>query len=808
MFKNYIKIAFRNLVKNKTFSIVNLLGLTLGFGCFILLSLFVIDEMSFDNFHEEADEIYRVIQHITEPSGDSRNLASIAPLIGPEAENRFPEVQQQTQLISIGRNTVGNDPLNRDYETIWIADANFFQFFDFEFIHGDPVTALTQPDNLVITESIAQKYFGETEVVGRLLYTNSYEATISGVIKDFPSNSHIRLELIHSEPTWARIIEGWNNWVSSNWTSNSFITYVRMQPNFEKAAFEKKLTDLVTSNYNSDVDYTSSFALQPLRDIHLYSSEIQDGMNVNQGSPLYLYMFAIISVLILVIACFNYMNLSTAAASRRTREVGMRKTLGAGKGQLITQYLGESLILSMLSLSLAIVSVEVFLPYINVLTGKALSLPFNSLPLITALLLTVLIAGVLSALYPAFFLSRVNPASAFKNEIRIGTSSFSLRKILVVTQFSISIGMIAATLIIYQQLSYLQEKELGFDIENQLVIDINSGIMRSQYQSIKQEIKKLPEVEHVSVSSRVPGEWKTFPVARVGNPEVQTTSDMIYIGADDAFLNTYNIELITGRNLRDEPADSASVLITEQGVTALGLTDPVGKWVNINGTIWDGDLDEDDLYQFRIVGIIEDFHFESLHKSQRPVMIASNRNPIHNIDYYTVNVNTSNIPEAVNRLQEILHRFDPENPMELTFLDSRFEEIYRADQMRGKVFLFFSAIIIFIACMGLFALASFSIESRIKEIGIRKVLGASVQNIVLLVCKDFVTLVLVGFLLATPFAWYAAETWLSEFAYRISINPLFFIGAGVIGLGIAMITVSYHAIRSALINPVKSLKNE
>ncbi len=808
MLKNYFKIAWRYLAKNKVTSLINVLGLTLGFFCFILLSLFVIDELSFDNFHSDGDRIYRVVQGITEQDGDSRRVATIAPKVGTEAVAQFPEITEQMQMVEIGRLTVGNDPLNRDYERIWIADENFFRFFDFEVLHGDPQTALSRPDNLVITESIARKYFGETNVVGRSLYTNVYEATVSAVIKDFPANSHIDIQTIHAEPTWAREISSWNEWVTSNWTSNSFVTYVKTVENFDKKALEEKLSSLVNSRYDDDVTYSSTFELQPLKEIHLYSEGIEGGMNENRGNLLYVYTFAIVAVLILLIACFNYMNLSTAAASRRTREVGMRKSLGASKGQLILQYMGESIILSLLSLVFAVMLIEVSLPYINSFVGKELVLPFGEPALVVTLFAIVLTAGIASALYPSFFLSRLNPVRALKKEVKIGGRNFSLRKVLVIAQFAVSIIMISATVIIYQQLSYMQNKDLGFKLDNLLVIDINSGALRGQFEAIKQEFGKLSEVQSVTVSSRVPGEWKVFPYANVEKPGAEQASRMIFVGADEDFLETYDIELVAGRNLRNDPADSNSVLITEMAAKELGLANPVGEILRINGTIWAGDLDEDDGYSPRVVGVVEDFHFQSFREEMKPMMLASYRNPIHNIDYYTLRVNTSDWQQTLASLQEINSRFDSENPVEHTFLDNRFEQFYRADRIRGELFLVFSGIVIFIACMGLFAMASFAIENRIKEIGVRKVLGATVRDITWLLFGDSVRLVGIAFLVSVPIAWWAASGWLQEFAYRITIPWWAFVLAGMSVLVIALGTISYQTIRAALMNPVKSLRSE
>jgi len=809
MLKNYIKIAFRYLIKNKTFSVVNILGLALGFTCFIVLSLFVIDELNFDSFHEDAERIYRVVQTITEQDGSIRKVAGVAPLIGTEAEKQFPEVQDQTQLIRIGRLTVGNEPTNRDYEHIWIADENFFDFFSFNLIYGDPENALREPNNLVITESVANKYFGRTDVLGERLFTNVYEGTVSGVMEDFPDNSHINMNIIHTESTWEREIDTWNDFVSSNWTSNQFITYLKMQPGADMSGFEDKLTSLISSNYGDDITYSSSFSLQPLEDIHLYSQDIEGGVNANQGNPLYVYMFSIIAFLILIIACFNYMNLSTAAASRRVREVGMRKTLGAEKPQLIMQFVGEALIISGIAFIISMALIDLLLPFIDGLTGKSLSLPFGNLNVLAGLTGVAVAAGVISSVYPAFFLSKLNPADALKKEIKIGGKNFSLRKTLVVVQFAVSIIMISATIIIYQQLNFLQEKDLGVEVDNLLVMDINSGELRNQYESIKQEFEKLSQVQHVTVSSRVPGEWKEFPVAEVEDVESESQARMIFVGADEDFLDTYNVRLIQGRNLRNDLADSASVLITESGVRELGLTNPVGKTVDITGTVWAGDFDEQDRpFTPRIVGIVEDFHFQSLREQRKPVMLASYRNPIHNIDYYTLKIRTDNWQDTIAELQEINNLFDPENPMEYTFLDSRFDEFYQADQTRGQLLLLFSGVIIFIACMGLFALASFAIENRIKEIGVRKVLGATIADIAWMLTSQFAMLVGIGFLISVPITYWVIQSWLQEFAYRISIPWWAFIVAGTVALIIAIGTISWQTIRAALMNPVKTLRSE
>jgi len=809
MFANYLKIAIRYFIKNKVFSLINIFGLTLGFSCFILLSLFIRDEMSFDRFHNGYKEIYRVIQNIKDPDGSLRKVASVAPLVGTEAKELFPEVLDQTQLIEIGRLTVGNDVMNRDYERIWIADANFFQFFNFEFLYGDPQSALSRPDNLVITESTAKKYFGKTDVVGQTLYTNVYQARISAVIKDFPSNSHLSMNMIHAEPTWEREISDWKEWTSSNWTSNAFITYYKMAPDFEKRAFEQKLTGFVTSHYNNDMAYHSTFSLQPLSKIHLYSNEIEGGLNVNKGNPLYIYMFSIVAILILAIACFNYMNLSTAAGSRRIREIAMRKTLGADKKQLILQFTGETLILSLFSLIMAVVLIDILSHPIMAFLGRELVVPYDNFLFTAALVITTLLSGILSAIYPAFIFSRINPAARLKKEIRIRGQGLSLRKILVIAQFSISIIMIAVTIIIYQQLRFLQNKELGFNVNSLLVVDINSGTLRSRFESVKHAFESISEVQSVTVSSRVPGEWKVFPIANVTDRKNENKAQLIFVGADEDFLKTFDIQLTMGRNLRNDAADSNSVLISESALKSLNIDDPLGKSLIVTGTIWAGDLaEQDEPYTPVIVGVVKDFYFQSFREKRKPVMLASYRNPVHKIDYFTLRASTNNWQELITKLTAVNNRFDSENPLEYHFLDNRFVQFYKDDKIRGQLFLIFSGLIVLISSLGLFALSSFAIENRIKEIGVRKVLGAGVKNIIWLILSEFVSLVGIAALLGIPAAYFSVQNWLQEFAYRISIAWWVFPAAGVIALMIAVATISFKAIRAALTNPADALRYE
>ncbi|MEQ8363681.1 MAG: FtsX-like permease family protein [Cyclobacteriaceae bacterium] len=551
--------------------------------------------------------------------------------------------------------------------------------------------------------------------------------------------------------------------------------------------------------------------MQPLSDVHLYSSNIEDyQINSSGFTPFYVYMFTVLAFMILLIAALNYMNLSTAAAFKRTKEIGTRKTMGAGKLSLISQFLGEALLLSIVSLVIAIALLQIFTPGINAFTLKNLSI--LSLPLNWSISIFVALigSGVLASLYPAFIVSKVSPVEAIKKEIRFANKSIPVRKALVIAQFCISIIMISSTLIIYKQLNYMREKELGFDVDNLVAIDINSGIQRRQFEAIKNEYAKLPEVQSVTVSSRVPGEWKNFPVASVHLLEQSIKEDMIYVGADQDFLETFQIKLKEGRNFTaSNPADSAKVILTQLAVDNLGLEDPIGQIVTIPRISIGGRIRERDVpFQAEVIGVVDNFYFESFRKEMMPLILAFHNNPIHSIDYYTLRIKSRDWNKTLASLKTISVGFDPNNPIEYNFLDAKFQEFYQSDAKRGQVFLVFSSIIVLIACLGLFALVSFSVENRKKEIGVRKVLGTSTESIINLISKEFIGLVLIAFLIATPMVVMAMRNWLSEFAYRINFGMSTFAIAGLIAVFIAFATISFRALKAARANPIDSLRSD
>jgi putative ABC transport system permease protein len=821
MYKSYFKISLRHLIKNKTFTFINLFGLTLGFLSFMLLGLYIQDELSFDLFHKDTANMYRVLQHEKQEDGTVRHAAEIAGLIGKESSSAFPEIQAYCRITAFGRVTLGNDPANRNYHRVMTADVNFFSFFDFPLVEGAKERVLRNPDEIVLNETLAKRYFGTESPIGKRIWSSMtresdgslVEFTVVGVMKDFPKNSHLQLEALFSDASWPGIFdEGYNEFVTTDWTSNEYVTYVKLKPTVDVGSLSTKVNALVKSHYPVDTPFRSEFSFQLYNKIHLYSENILGNGITNNDSgikPYYLYMFGVVGFLLVLIACLNYMNLATAAAFKRTREIGMRKSLGAPRGQLLAQFVIDSFLIASLSFSLSIGLLNLLFPSFRAFTQKELL--FESLPLAWYSMIAgaVTLTAILSAIYPAMISLKTSTVSALKGEINVANQRFNFRKLMLAAQFTISIGMITSTLIIYNQLKFMREKDLGMDVESLLVIDINSGNLRRNFETVKAEFAKPAEVMNIATSTRVPGEWKSFPIATVNAEGDSRKNEMIYVGIDNDFLQTYNIQLTEGRNFNPGVSDSLKVILTESGAKQLGLTNPIGQIIEIPKYRMDANVEQlERILRVEIIGVANDFHFESLKKNLMPVIFAAPNTAIQRIDYYTLKIKTTNWDETVTKLKEINQKIDPNNPLEYTFLDNRFKEFYQADAKRGQVFLTFSIIIVLITCMGLFALVSYSVESRTKEIGVRKVLGASVNSIVGLVSKEFLVLVLAAGAIGLPVSWYLMNSWLQEFAYHIPLGVEIFVLAILISLLIAFATIAIRAINAAQANPVKSLRSE
>ncbi len=807
MLTNHLKAAFRYLRNHKFYALTNFGGLTLGFFCFLLLNFYVSSEQQYDREHAGA---FRLLQKIVEDNGDLRVSAPVGPRVGSSSKEQIPEVEAATQILEMGRMTVGNDPTNLHYERIFTIDRDFFEVFNFPLKEGTLEEAFTTPNGLIITETLANKYFGDESALKKVLKVNQIEGVIAGVLKDLPENTHLAVNLMLPTQTASATFRWWNDFMQSNWHRNAFITYVKLNKNAQPGEVARKVTKLAKDNWPQDETFNSEFVLQPVADIHLSPEIVEGEINKNRGNNFYVSIFFWMALIILLVACFNYAGLLNVAFMGRFREIGVRKAVGANQDQLLFQFFVESLLLTSLALASAFILLNVLQPRVIDILGKSFDWSYLPLAQIGWLALAGLGVSLVAIAYPAWLISKVATVKAL-NEERRGSSRLPIRKVVTFFQFTAAITLIACTLIFYNQLNYLQAKNLGFDMQGMAVVDINSRTLRSQFEAIKAEFGKLPEVEAVSVSSRVPGEWKAFPMVSVKTPAMPAadTRDMIFLGADQDFMSTYDIELMEGKNFSGALSDSSRVMINQAAIQALGLTDPIGQMIEIPSVNWGGDNNAlEQPFQAQVIGVINDFHFEDFHQKIKPMVIGFWENPVHNIDYYSLKVNTDDWATTIASLREINDRFDPENPIEYHILNDQFQRFYEADITRSRLLIFFSTIVVLIACLGLFVMTAFALHNRTKEIGIRKVLGATTTQIVQLVTKEFVLLVGLAALIGIPVAWYVMGRWLDEFAYRIDLHWWYFAIAGIAALIIALLTVSMQSIRAALANPVESLRNE
>lgn len=811
MQKSYFKIAFRSLWKNKTYSFINILGLTLGLVCFLLISLYVFDELTYDSFHKNASNIYRVVETKVSPEGKESKVATTAYKIAEQSPVAIPEVKMAARFVSYGRMNV-SDPASTNvfYETFSTANQEFLNVFDFKFIHGDRNTALKFPRSVLLTEDMAKKVYGVSSVVGRTFKadSDSLPYTVTGVLQNFPSNSHISFNILFTEAgaTGQRYL----NFIASDWTSNTYLTYLLLD---KKASVEKatqKLNQLVAANRTGGNAGKTALSLQPLKAIHFYSADIEG--SPGKGNLSYIYVFSIVAVFVLLIACINYMNLTTARFASRGKEIAVRKVAGAGRRNLITQFLSEAFVMAIIALVLALAATWVLLPSFNAFVEKQLSLnAATDYRVWLGIFITILVVGLFAGAYPALFQSRLKPFLLLKNKIQQSKGQLSLRKGLVVFQFALSIIMIVATLVVFLQMKYVNTTDMGFNKEQLLVVDINSGAVRRGAETIKTEYSKVAAVKSVSVTSRVPGEWKTIPKVKVREQGSGSTegNDMFYIGADDQFLKTYEAGLLKGRNFSTNPGDSSVVMINETAAAILGIKEPSEQLIEIPSVQFSGSVNNlDNPFVARVVGIVKDFNFRSLREKIAPLIIAYKNNPIHNIDYFTVSLSRDKAEQTLKQLENILHKIDAGHLFEYNFLDKQWDAFYREDRKRQTIFLAIAIMTILIACLGLFGLATYSAEQRIKEIGIRKVLGASVTQLIAMLSKEFVKLVIIAAIIAVPIGWWMMESWLNDFAYRTKIYWWVFVIAGCMALLIALFTVGLKALRAAIANPVKSLRTE
>jgi putative ABC transport system permease protein len=802
MFSNYLKMAWRNLMKNKTFSFINIFGLSVGLTSFLLIALYVFDELTFDRFHKNADNIYRVIEHKTSPEGKQTKVARTGYQVSEKAKSVIPGINDAARITAFGRANISTlENANVFYEEFWIANPGLLTTFSFELLQGDRRTALTAPYSVIVTEETAQKLFGATDVLGKGVKTDrdSVPFKITGVLKNFPVNSHISFNICFSESSMVH--PDFKQFVNTDWNSSSFPTYLVLNSNSDPKQIETKIDQLVKANQQGIID-KRSFLLQPLKDIHFYSGDIE-GRSGRLGNITYVYVFSIVGFFVLLIACINYMNLTTARFANRAKEIAVRKVAGASRKNLTSQFLSEAFLVTVIALLVALMLVKFLLPEFNEFTEKRLTLGLETNSAIWyGIVLVLIVVGLLSGIYPALFQSGLKPLSLLKSKINIGKGNLSMRRSLVVFQFALSIIMIIATMVVYMQMQYVNKKDMGFSKEQLVVVDINSGKVRRGAETIKTEFAKLSRVENVSVSSRVPGEWKDIPKIKVKNANKTSGegNEMYFVGADEQFLETYQIQLKQGRNFAaGSLSDSSSVIINERAADNLGITEPSNQIIEIP---------MEQPFRARVIGIVKDFNFRSLREPIAPMVLGFKKNPIHNIDYFTAKVLTTKVDETLKQMEAIIRSIDQNHLFEYHFLDKQWDLFYREDKIRETIFLIIAMLTILIACLGLFGLATYAAEQRIKEIGIRKVLGASVASIVSMLSRDFLKLVFIAALLAFPIGWWVMNNWLQDFAYHINISWWVFAIAGCLAVLIALVTISFQAIKAAISNPVKSLRAE
>ena len=815
MFWSYLKIAIRNVVRQKLYSTINILGLAVGVAACITILLYVQDELSYDRYHEKADRIYRVALRAAIGGNDFNMVLTAAPVAAALLEE-FPEVESATRI-----DYIGGFPVIRYEDKVFseelytAADSTIFDVFDIPFILGDPKTALAEPNSLVLTESTAKRYFGDENPMGKMITSNKVnERMVTGVIEDFPHNSHFHYDFLLSFVTY-----GISR--SPNWLNNSLYTYIVLKEGASAEELEAKFPDMVQKYVGPQVEQMLGVSwdqlvadgsnyeiyLQPLTDIHLYS-HLDREIEVN-GNITYIYIFSIIAIFILIIACINFMNLATARSANRAREVGVRKALGSNRGQLIRQFLVESLALTFVAVTLAVILVQLILPWFNNVVGLRLTFNYANLPWI---IVGTIMVGFLAGSYPAFFLSSFNPAIVLRGTMKVNGKGSRLRSGLVVFQFTISIILFTGTFMVKNQLDYMQDKDPGYNPENLLVVEKTDDIGQ-QIEAFKQELAEYTNILEVSNSTCIPGKPPSSEsVFGMNTPTGDQLQILAIYFTDFNFQKTFGIKMAEGRFPSEEySTDSNSVVVNQAAIEAFGIDDPIGKELI---TYFGGPGNSSP--RLPIIGVMEDFHFKSLHSPIRPMVIVPFGARIYAGGepgptfgrYTTLRIRPDDITATLSSVENTWMGFAPDQAFEYVFFEDAFNALYENEFRTRTISTLFAVLAIFVVCLGLLGLASFTAEQRTKEIGIRKVLGATVTGIFTLLSRDVLKLVVISALLSLPISWYALHNWLENFAYRVSFSLLTFIIASLVAVAIALLTITWQVLKAATTNPVTALRYE
>jgi len=803
MFKNYLKIALRNIQKQKGFTAINIGGLSIGIACCILISLYVHFELSYDRYHEHAGSIYRVALNY---KSEDRSFQTpiLAASMGPVLKEEFPEVEEMVRLFTYSWKETALVAIGEKhfYEgRFFLADKTFFDVFSCEFIKGDPQVAFESVNSIVITDETAKKYFGEDDPVGKILSVTNLgkvDYQITGVVKNVPSNSHLKFDLLAPLESgeslyWKDFTQGWRN---------SFYTYVRLSGQTRPSDFEAKLPLLVDKHLKGDRG-SYHFYLQSLTKIHLHShmgsDELEPGNSMGN-----LYFFILISLFILSLACINYINLATARSSKRAKEVALRKVVGANKNQLIRQFLGESMLFSFLAFPVALLLAEFLLPTFNRIVGRELSiLSLNNLWVLVVLFGVAVGVGAVSGSYPAFFISSYQPVRIIRGFSSSSSSKSLIRNILVVVQFAISIAFIFVTVVTKQQLSFIRGKNAGFNKEHVVVVPVKDYGSSQSYPVFKNELLENPDILYVTASRQLPSNIRFKMLVEVDGKITDEEIRMDWNGVDFDFLETYGMEVVEGRNFdRNRSTDAASAyMLNETAVKRLGWTSALGKKFQLSNE----GLARAEFTPGEIIGVVKDFHFQSFHSNIEPLVLKIRP---RGVNFFSAKIKSENVSSALSFIKSKWEKINPTQPFEYFFFDDHFNSMYRTEADLQNIFHYSSVLAILIASLGVFGLASFKVEQRTKEIGIRKILGASASNIILLLSRDFARLVLIANVIAWPVGYFVMDRWLQDYAYRISIGWKAFVFSAMLALAVALMTVSYQSIKAAVANPANALRHE
>jgi putative ABC transport system permease protein len=797
MLNNYLKSAWRNLMKHKGFSTINILSLSIGMAACMVIFLFIKDELSFDSFHSKKDSIYRLCEVQSFPGTNTQNVALSMPGMGPTMTDEFPEIETFTRYRNFGEQLIEVGDHKMMIEGVSSADSTFLKIFDFPLISGDVNTALNQPYNAIVSEETAQKLFDKTDVIGETFVINGDQCMITGVMKDVPENSHLQFNILLSIRISTQDNPGFDNQFGSNFLNTYFI----LNQAADLKEMEDRYPDYMLGHMDPDINDYYKLYLQPLSDVHLASTGVEhDYNNHRKFNGTYIDVFVLIGIFILVIASLNFMNLTTARASNRAKEVGVRKAIGAVKGQLFNQFILESILLAILALVLAIILAFISLPLLNNLIDRQLVLLtlFTSFEITGIIVGSTLLLGVLAGLYPSLYLSSFKPVIVLKGFKSSEKKSY-FQSSLIVIQFSLALGMIVCTLVVLQQLMFIKNKDIGFGKEHILLVQMR-GDSSDKYDQIKKELLNESNILGVTASGQRLGsnfhQWG-FKI-RKDTGIVDLTPSNVFVDHD--YLDVYDIKLLSGRTFSKEYAtdDGNAYIINKAFADELGFDEAVGQRA---AHAW---YPNDSLGT--IIGVTENFNFNSLHYKVNTLSMV-----VHTDWGYSemsIKINGENIEQSIQDVERVYNQFVSDYPIKYEFLDDHLQQLYESDNQMGSVITIIAILSIFIGCMGLFGLASISIQRRIKEVGIRKVMGASTNELMVILSKNFALMILVAFVIATPITYVFISGWLENFAYRIQINPLIFVAGGLLAMLIALLTICFHVLKAANANPVKALKCE